>query len=120
MMIHCRQDDNNPRTPSINIADIVIEGGENGNLTPVEEEKSNTEKTTTAVSDCTTPTAKEYKIPDVMTCPPAPRKRKVSLSVKRNRVRVVKQFFTSPELEVMLGMSSRVSSKISWSSRRFR
>ncbi|KAJ9187962.1 hypothetical protein P3X46_003369 [Hevea brasiliensis] len=117
MMIFSRQDDKKP-TVSIKLAQLVIdelEGGRGEGINLLEEHI----KTETTTFDCTTPTAKEHKIPDVMTCPPAPRKSKLSLAVKGNgpnKIRTVKEFFASPELEAMLGIN-RVSSKISWSNR---
>lgn len=41
----------------------------------------------------TTPTAKEAKIPEILKCPPAPRKRRPALKCRSN---VVKEFFTPP------------------------
>ncbi|XP_050238585.1 uncharacterized protein LOC126688060 [Mercurialis annua] len=125
-MILTRQDDHHhPQSLFINLADLLIDDGDASNvklsLTPVDQENSKPDKTTT-VLDCTTPKAKEYKIPDVVTCPPAPRKRKAApLSVKKfnmsRKVRVVK-FFSSPEIESVIGINSRVSSKLSWNSVR--
>lgn len=45
----------------------------------------------------TTPTAKESRIPSVLTCPPAPRKRKPSSRCHFNSG--VRDFFTPPDLE---------------------
>lgn len=41
----------------------------------------------------TTPTAKEAKIPEILKCPPAPRKRRPALKCRSN---VVREFFTPP------------------------
>ncbi|KAI4350647.1 hypothetical protein L6164_005082 [Bauhinia variegata] len=48
----------------------------------------------------TTPTAKECRIPEKLTCPPAPRKRRI---IKRhNNINgAVKEFFTPPDLETV-------------------
>ncbi|GLJ21925.1 hypothetical protein SUGI_0410370 [Cryptomeria japonica] len=44
--------------------------------------------------ECTTPKAKENRIAELLTCPPAPRKRRITC-----RHRVVLPFFTSPDLD---------------------
>uniref|UniRef100_A0A5B7C3M3 Putative cyclin-dependent protein kinase inhibitor SMR3 n=1 Tax=Davidia involucrata TaxID=16924 RepID=A0A5B7C3M3_DAVIN len=44
----------------------------------------------------TTPTAKESRIPERLSCPPAPRKRRPSSTCHYNGVR---EFFTPPDLE---------------------
>ncbi|KAK7316469.1 hypothetical protein VNO77_35527 [Canavalia gladiata] len=46
----------------------------------------------------TTPTAKEARIPEKLSCPPAPRKRRPS---RCNNVGVVREFFTPPDLETV-------------------
>ncbi|CAI8594531.1 unnamed protein product [Vicia faba] len=52
--------------------------------------------------DSTTPTAKEARIPMNLSCPPAPRKQRIS---RRNNVvvggGVVREFFTPPDLETV-------------------
>ncbi|KAJ4902498.1 Uncharacterized protein Rs2_16449 [Raphanus sativus] len=42
----------------------------------------------------TTPTAKEAKIPEILECPPAPRKKRPAFKCRRNTVR---EFFTPPD-----------------------
>ncbi|KAI3463032.1 hypothetical protein Pfo_019695 [Paulownia fortunei] len=44
----------------------------------------------------TTPTAREYKIPEKLVCPPAPRKRRPTSTCHLNGVR---EFFNPPDLE---------------------
>ncbi|AED94550.1 cyclin-dependent kinase inhibitor SMR3-like protein [Arabidopsis thaliana] len=57
-------------------------------VTEVEEDCYNEEE------ECsTTPTAKETKIPELLECPPAPRKRRPALKCRSN---VVREFFTPP------------------------
>lgn len=52
------------------------------------------------LEDCsTTPTGEERRIPNKLTCPPAPRKRKPSLKCNYGGVR---EFFTPPDLETVL------------------
>ncbi|KAJ4727943.1 Cyclin-dependent protein kinase inhibitor SMR6 [Melia azedarach] len=84
---------------------------EGANLT-VEEEKEN----------CTTPTSKEYRIPDVVTCPPAPRKRKASFpgngDVSGKKSRKVDKFIVSSELEAALGFHQVSCNKIPWRSKK--
>ncbi|OIV92330.1 hypothetical protein TanjilG_10540 [Lupinus angustifolius] len=48
-------------------------------------------------SGCVTPKAKRFRIPEVLTCPPAPKKRRVisKYSAKRSR-----KFFASPDIEL--------------------
>lgn len=46
----------------------------------------------------TTPTGEEARIPERLTCPPAPRKRKASLKCNYSGVR---EFFTPPDLETV-------------------
>ena len=46
----------------------------------------------------TTPTSKEARIPNKLTCPPAPRKRRPPLRCHYNGVR---EFFTPPDLETV-------------------
>ncbi|XP_041007535.1 cyclin-dependent protein kinase inhibitor SMR6-like [Juglans microcarpa x Juglans regia] len=46
----------------------------------------------------TTPTAKEARIPEKLSCPPAPRKRRPSSRCHFDSVRV---FFTPPDLETV-------------------
>ncbi|KDP28357.1 hypothetical protein JCGZ_14128 [Jatropha curcas] len=106
---------------SIKLSELAIrewEGEERENLiVDSVDEKAKTETTTNL--DCTTPTAKENKIPDVMTCPPAPKKRKASLAVgdnASNKVMATKEFFDSPVLDVMFDIGiNKVSSKVSGS-----
>ncbi|KAJ8748502.1 hypothetical protein K2173_003400 [Erythroxylum novogranatense] len=61
----------------------------------------------TSTEECTTPTSKEHRIPDFMTCPPAPRKRKVVLPEKDNGAKKFNvlnvQLFKSPELDAVFG-----------------
>ncbi|OMO80084.1 hypothetical protein COLO4_24249 [Corchorus olitorius] len=46
----------------------------------------------------TTPTAEDARIPTILSCPPAPRKRKPSLKCNYGSVR---EFFTPPDLETV-------------------
>ncbi|KAK8489923.1 hypothetical protein V6N13_003013 [Hibiscus sabdariffa] len=49
----------------------------------VEEKVADDNETTEVISDsesCKTPTSKEHQIPELLSCPPAPRKRKGSFS----------------------------------------
>ncbi|KAK6252489.1 hypothetical protein QUC31_014209 [Theobroma cacao] len=60
---------------------------------PVEKDKEISGET----DECsTTPTGEEARIPTILTCPPAPRKRKPSLKCNYGSVR---EFFTPPDLE---------------------
>ncbi|KAH7532462.1 cyclin-dependent protein kinase inhibitor SMR6 [Ziziphus jujuba] len=47
----------------------------------------------------TTPTAKEARIPEILTCPPAPRKRRTSS--RCSNFNGVREFFTPPDLETV-------------------
>ncbi|KAK7244625.1 hypothetical protein RIF29_39450 [Crotalaria pallida] len=49
-------------------------------------------------SDCATPKGKRFRIPEVLTCPPAPKKRRVvsNFSSKRSPI----TFFASPDVEL--------------------
>lgn len=63
---------------------------------------------------CTTPNSKEHRIPDVLTCPPAPRKRKASdsdswcrkINFPGNKSRNVIKFILYSELEATLARAS--------------
>ncbi|KAF1881276.1 hypothetical protein Lal_00023312 [Lupinus albus] len=48
-------------------------------------------------SGCVTPKGKRFRIPEVLTCPPAPKKRRVisNYSAKRST-----KFFASPDIEL--------------------
>ncbi|XP_021293253.1 cyclin-dependent protein kinase inhibitor SMR6-like [Herrania umbratica] len=60
---------------------------------PAEKDKEISDET----DECsTTPTGEEARIPTILTCPPAPRKRKPSLKCNYGSVR---EFFTPPDLE---------------------
>ncbi|KAM2334057.1 hypothetical protein ACFXTH_011653 [Malus domestica] len=48
----------------------------------------------------TTPTAEESRIPAILTCPPAPRKRKAGAASKC-KFNGVREFFTPPDLETV-------------------
>ncbi|KAH1077768.1 hypothetical protein GYH30_053023 [Glycine max] len=62
----------------------------------VEEESINEEDVCS--SGCATPKAKRFRIPEVQTCPPAPKKRRVvpNCSSKRSPI----AFFASPDIEL--------------------
>ncbi|CAL0317295.1 unnamed protein product [Lupinus luteus] len=47
---------------------------------------------------CTTPTAKEARIPEKLKCPMAPKKKRPT---KRNHVNGVREFFNAPDLETV-------------------
>ncbi|EXB53129.1 hypothetical protein L484_006949 [Morus notabilis] len=49
-----------------------------------------------AVSGCSTPKAERYKIPELLSCPPPPKKRKVAPSFSSNRSPIA--FFAPPDL----------------------
>ncbi|GAB4847877.1 hypothetical protein Ancab_026936 [Ancistrocladus abbreviatus] len=49
----------------------------------------------------TTPTAREARIPETSTCPPAPRKRRPSSKCSFNGVR---EFFNPPDLETVFSL----------------
>lgn len=51
-----------------------------------------------AVSGCSTPKAERYKIPEPLSCPPPPKKRKVAPSFSSNRSPIA--FFAPPDLEL--------------------
>lgn len=120
MTMLSRKEEKSPITTSTKLEKLELEGEElNLTMSPVKEKATEATKDST----CTTPTAKEYKIPNVMTCPPAPRKRKAPFSAKgkaMKKFRVAKEFFASPELEAVLGINVRVSSKIELSCTRYR
>lgn len=48
--------------------------------------------------ECGTPKAKECRIPELLTCPPAPRKRR---AISRHRPVPSEGFFSSPELDLL-------------------
>ena len=62
----------------------------------VEEDSINEEDVCS--SGCATPKAKRFRIPEVQTCPPAPKKRRVvpNCSSKRSPI----AFFASPDIEL--------------------
>ncbi|XP_061353780.1 cyclin-dependent protein kinase inhibitor SMR9-like [Gastrolobium bilobum] len=47
---------------------------------------------------CSTPKAKRFRIPEVLTCPPAPKKRRVTPTCSLNRSPIA--FFASPDIEL--------------------
>ncbi|GMN42572.1 hypothetical protein TIFTF001_011786 [Ficus carica] len=49
----------------------------------------------------TTPTEKEARIPERLSCPPAPRKRRPASRCNRNSFNGVREFFTPPDLETV-------------------
>ncbi|KAI4300767.1 hypothetical protein L6164_034105 [Bauhinia variegata] len=49
-------------------------------------------------NDCATPKAKRFRIPEVLTCPPAPKKRRVMPNCLSNRSPIA--FFASPDIEL--------------------
>ncbi|XP_058076629.1 cyclin-dependent protein kinase inhibitor SMR4-like [Magnolia sinica] len=55
---------------------------------------------------CRTPTAKESRIPEVLTCPPAPRKRR---SDRFTRIPSVKEYFLPPNLDAVFAEVSKVN-----------
>ena len=63
---------------------------------PVEKDKESDDQEDESCS--TTPTGEEARIPTILTCPPAPRKRKPSLKCNYGSVR---EFFTPPDLETV-------------------
>lgn len=49
-------------------------------------------------SGCVTPKAKRFRIPEILTCPPAPKKRRVMPNCSKNRPPIT--FFASPDIEL--------------------
>ncbi|KAK3032974.1 hypothetical protein RJ639_035802 [Escallonia herrerae] len=47
---------------------------------------------------CSTPKAQKYRIPEIVTCPPAPKKRRVASSCSLRRSPIA--FFAPPDLEL--------------------
>ncbi|KAK7345064.1 hypothetical protein VNO77_15454 [Canavalia gladiata] len=47
---------------------------------------------------CSTPKGKRFRIPEVTTCPPAPKKRRVTITVSSKRSPI--PFFASPDIEL--------------------
>ncbi|TKY53328.1 hypothetical protein E2542_SST24855 [Spatholobus suberectus] len=47
---------------------------------------------------CSTPKGKRFRIPEVLTCPPAPKKRRVTITCSSKRSPIA--FFTSPDIEL--------------------
>ncbi|WJX11195.1 hypothetical protein P8452_01833 [Trifolium repens] len=62
---------------------------------------SSSSSSSTSSSGCCTPKAKRFRIPEMLTCPPAPKKRKVNpseacLSINRSPIAL----FSSPDIEL--------------------
>ncbi|KAG9449408.1 hypothetical protein H6P81_009373 [Aristolochia fimbriata] len=70
---------------------------------PVEIEEDNGGDDFSA-SGCSTPRAERYRIPKLLSCPPAPKKRRIAL---RCSPRKPISFFTPPELEVFFFFALR-------------
>ncbi|RDX72980.1 Cyclin-dependent protein kinase inhibitor SMR13, partial [Mucuna pruriens] len=47
---------------------------------------------------CSTPKGKRFRIPEVLTCPPAPKKRRVAITCSSKRSPIA--FFASPDIEL--------------------
>ncbi|WVY96380.1 hypothetical protein V8G54_028531 [Vigna mungo] len=47
---------------------------------------------------CSTPKGKRFRIPEVSTCPPAPKKRRVSITCSSKKSPIA--FFSSPDMEI--------------------
>jgi hypothetical protein len=65
------------------------------------EEKVICSSSSSSSSGCCTPKAKRFRIPEMLTCPPAPKKRKVNpseacLSINRSPIAL----FSSPDIEL--------------------
>ncbi|CAJ2673186.1 unnamed protein product [Trifolium pratense] len=65
------------------------------------EPKSITSSSSSSSSGCCTPKAKRFRIPEMLTCPPAPKKRRVNpsaacLSINRSPIAL----FSSPDIEL--------------------
>ncbi|EOX95481.1 Uncharacterized protein TCM_004963 [Theobroma cacao] len=77
----------------------------------VEEGECNSEAAPVADSEsCRTPTSKEHRIPESLTCPPAPRKRKGSFPADKNEP---KKIVDDEEIETIFSpdqLSSETSS----------
>ncbi|KAL8227229.1 hypothetical protein R6Q57_017061 [Mikania cordata] len=59
----------------------------------------NVDEISSSSTGCTTPKAQKYRIPEVLTCPPAPKKRKlVSSSFTLRRTPI--SFFDPPDIEL--------------------
>ncbi|KAJ4953769.1 hypothetical protein NE237_030601 [Protea cynaroides] len=67
----------------------------------LKEEQSKDEEELWSKESCCTPRAKECRIPDVLTCPPAPRKQRASYSspLPLNMKETEEEFFSPPNLE---------------------
>ncbi|CAI8602163.1 unnamed protein product [Vicia faba] len=81
-------------TCSVENTEVVVSDDHN----KVEDREKNV---TCASSGCCTPKAKRYRIPQVLTCPPAPKKRRVTssgvcLSINRSPIAL----FSSPDIDL--------------------
>ncbi|XP_022757713.1 cyclin-dependent protein kinase inhibitor SMR3-like [Durio zibethinus] len=82
-------------------------------LTVNVEDKECKNETAEAVGDsetCRTPTAKEHRIPEPLSCPPAPRKRKGSFSVDKTEP---KKTVDDTEIETIFSVDQDPASKTS-------
>ncbi|XP_021279748.1 cyclin-dependent protein kinase inhibitor SMR6-like [Herrania umbratica] len=76
MVINVYTKEDTQRILSDKIAKLTVnveEGECNGEAAPVADSET-----------CRTPTSKEHRIPEPLTCPPAPRKRKGSFAAEKN------------------------------------
>lgn len=64
-----------------------------------------------ASATCSTPKAKRFKIPELLSCPPAPKKRRVASNYSSNRS--PKAFFAPPDLELFFFFALRNSNPAS-------
>ncbi|PIN00856.1 hypothetical protein CDL12_26636 [Handroanthus impetiginosus] len=54
-------------------------------------------------SSCSTPKAERYRIPEIQTCPPAPKKRRMSTSCSLRRTSIA--FFSHPDIELFFNFA---------------
>ncbi|KAF3442566.1 hypothetical protein FNV43_RR16482 [Rhamnella rubrinervis] len=64
-----------------------------------------------ASATCSTPKAKRFKIPELLSCPPAPKKRRVASNYSSTRS--PKAFFAPPDLELFFFFALRNSTPAS-------
>ncbi|KAK7285575.1 hypothetical protein RJT34_20351 [Clitoria ternatea] len=71
---------------------------EQGIKNVVEEDNDYDKEDHVCSSGCATPKAKRFRIPEVLTCPPAPKKRRVMPNCSSNRSPIA--FYASPDIEL--------------------
>ncbi|GER46048.1 cyclin-dependent protein kinase inhibitor SMR3 [Striga asiatica] len=53
--------------------------------------------------NCSTPKAERFRIPEIKTCPPAPKKRRISANCSSRRTSIT--FFSHPEIELLFNFA---------------